>query len=148
MMEVIRARSDKAHVACEHVQDLRKFVNPRFPHKTPQRSDAVGFKRIIRAAAEPIRASHTAEFEQTECTTIFAHTWLKIEKRTFVEERVRDEQTKRNDQENRKKNNAEKNVKRPFARQKEPMRAGVLFNGQVYRLGNNLWFESVGLIKH
>src|ERR1700722_8480415 len=75
-----RPRTNKAHIASQHIKKLWQLVDPNFANNTPD----AGNGRIItrtparRSIAFRVRP-HTSEFEQHKVTAAQAHSFLTID---------------------------------------------------------------------
>ena len=78
MVEIIGTRADHAHIAAQHVEDLRQFIEPGLAQQPSQPGDAMHLQRIIGPAHDLGGGAHGAKLDGGKRPAIPAHSFLHV----------------------------------------------------------------------
>ena len=97
MIVVIRARADETHLAKQHVENLRQFIDTTFAQDMAEAGNSVHLERVISPPRDDVDVDHRAELIRVKRHTVPAHAFLNKKQRTGILEGIQDQQRERDE---------------------------------------------------
>lgn len=109
MQEVVWARADQAHLAPQHVDDLRQLIQSALAQEGPERRDPMRFDGVVGPTLH-LGRNHGPKLDGAEGTTVLAHARLAEEQGATVPDWIEQQEPETDGHDDRKQQKGDHEV--------------------------------------